>query len=268
MGRYPVELFHDVSVIIKDLEISCVTDLIISSIEMLARLEHEKNNSLLYYNELEEEIIKLSSSIESAIRRIYKKSQLIELGCQFLYVNPNTCCKVVLYLSKVIYDVMSDGIDTLVNEDYNSTRRCLQVISKELYRYNATGSTAWYSNGTRKPNQRFIALEDAINSLEYSVDTLERIKDEYVSNYGTSKDEVLNDYIRLLEDKIRTKRYIGTISSLNEFSISVVSQASNYLNIIDKLDTKGIVGADEKVGEYGRVLRGLLRTIGSAKIGD
>ena len=100
------------------------------------------------------------------------------------------------------------------------------------------------------------------------MDTLERIKDDYALGYETSKDEVLNEYIRLLEDKIRMKRYIGTLSSLNEFSISVVSQASNYLDIIDKLDTRDIAGADEEVGEYGRMLRSLLRTIGSAKIGE
>ena len=48
----------------------------------------------------------------------------------------------------------------------------------------------------------------------------------------------------------------------------MVTNICNYLDKLDGLDTKDIVGAEDEVTEYNRMLRTLLRVIGSAKIGD
>lgn len=268
MSKYPIELIHDAIVMSKELEVYSSTELIISSIGLLSRLDELRNKSELFCQDLDEEIVKLSSAIDSAIKRISVKLQIIELGCQFLYAYPVTVCKAVLYLSKAISNAMVKFIDTSENDNTSFTREYLERVSRELYRYSVTGSTGWYGNGTRRPNQRFIALEDTINSLEYSVDTLEEIKDEYIRVGSKSKDETLDNYIKLLEDKINSKKYLSTISNVKEFSASMVINICNYLDKLDGLAANNITGAKDEVTEYQRMLRTLLRVIGSAKIGD
>ena len=100
------------------------------------------------------------------------------------------------------------------------------------------------------------------------MDTLGEIKDEYLRVSSKSKDETLDNYISLLEDKINTKKYLNTINGVKEFSSSMVSNIINYIDKLDKLVVKDIVGAEDEVTEYQRMLRTLLRVIGSARIGD
>lgn len=268
MSKYPIELFHDVVIAMKELEVYYNPDLIISSIELVSRLDSAKNTYGMFYNEIEEASVGLSSSVETAIERITNESDITDLGYKFLYSNPDTSSRMVLCLAKDIYDATAVFLKKSEDKPNTPDRECLQMVSRELYRYCVTGNTDWFGKGTRKPEHRFIPLEDAINSTEHSIGTLEKVKNEYLLFGDISKDKALYDYIKLLENKINTKKYLSTINSINEFRLSTVKTIVNYLDKLEEINVNDIAWAEDTVSGYGRMLRSLLRDISKTKIGE